>query len=357
MMKILVTLDFPPDVGGIQRYLHETVTHRYSCGDLVIAGSGFRSGGDDEYPCPVKRMRFPIPVPLKKILLLPMVPCLLHTLIRKGFSARIEAGNVYAALVPALLSFLFPVRYRVYCYGSELLALGRRYSLKVLILKSALRRAEALYYLTNVTLRILRDTCRCDNRCIQAYPRIDIPAHPVVRKVHPDGIIRLLSVGRLVHHKGHSVLLEAVAGMGTAAVPWHLTIAGDGPCHGMLMEKVKEMNGVENVVIDRKATDTDICRYYGEADIFILPSIETEKGVEGFGIVLLDAMAYGASIIASRSGGIEEVVGLYHGCAELVPPGDPESLRKALILLIKDDERRFRAAIAARRLLEERYVW
>ena len=85
--------------------------------------------------------------------------------------------------------------------------------------------------------------------------------------------------------------------------------------------------------------------------------METESGIEGFGIVLLEAMAYGAAIVASCSESIEEVVDNNSQYVELVQPGNSEALKNALTSLMADSERRFRMASAARQFLEERYVW
>jgi len=60
-MTVLVTLDFPPEKGGIQRYLHEIVVHTFTADDTVITGKGvarYRQG-DTRYPCRIERLGFP----------------------------------------------------------------------------------------------------------------------------------------------------------------------------------------------------------------------------------------------------------------------------------------------------------
>jgi glycosyltransferase involved in cell wall biosynthesis len=67
---------------------------------------------------------------------------------------------------------------------------------------------------------------------------------------------------------------------------------------------------------------------YHKADIFVFPSLNLPDAIEGFGIVLLEAMAFNIPIIASHAGGIPEVV--TSECAILVPPGNVTALGDAI---------------------------
>jgi glycosyltransferase involved in cell wall biosynthesis len=166
----------------------------------------------------------------------------------------------------------------------------------------------------------------------------------------------LLSVGRLVAHKGHTILLDAVAKL--PYIPqWHLTIAGEGPEHINLNSQLQHLSLEEHVTMTGEISDEALASIYSLSDIFILPSINTKLGIEGFGIVLLEAMAFGAVIVASRCGGIIETVGDNSDIAVLVPPGDPNALNVAILSLINDQQRRVDMAKLARRFCMERYAW
>ncbi|MBN1575460.1 MAG: glycosyltransferase [Chitinispirillaceae bacterium] len=356
-MNVLVTLDFPPETGGIQRYLADIVVHTFTDEDLVITGGGCRrhAGDENRYPCRVIRVPQPFLFVNKKLLLLPMFFLLWYQVVRRWPHVKVFAGNIYAALVPGLISFGCPLRYHVYCYGTELFPLRKKHSLRGLIGKTVLRRCAKVYYLTKTTLGLI-ENCHGSAPSLRVPPRIDLPDYRVCRKELRDGTIQLLSVGRLVPHKGHDVLIEAVSLL-KGSLPWHLTIVGKGTESGRLNSLVRR-HGLENrIILAGGVSPSGLATYYKDADIFIFPSVETASAVEGFGIVLLEAMAYGAAIVACRSGGIAEVVDNNNDYAELVPPNDPEALKNGLVSLMEDNERRFRMVCAARQFLEERYVW
>jgi glycosyltransferase involved in cell wall biosynthesis len=77
---------------------------------------------------------------------------------------------------------------------------------------------------------------------------------------------------------------------------------------------------------------TDVIPFYKRMDIFVLPSI-----LEGFGIVLLEAMAAGIPVVATNVDGIKEVIiNMTNGL--LVPSKNPEAISDAVIRLIEDPE-------------------
>ncbi|HEX2958559.1 MAG TPA: glycosyltransferase, partial [Chitinispirillaceae bacterium] len=163
-------------------------------------------------------------------------------------------------------------------------------------------------------------------------PKIDLPAFKRDTLEADKDCFTILSVGRFVRHKGHSVLLDAVADL-THSIPWTLTIAGDGPQYETLYQISIQYHFSNRVTIVKHPSRTDLIKLYHDANLFIFPSLELTDSVEGFGIVLLEAMAFRIPVIASKTGGITEVVN--NDSAILIPPGDPSELRKAIILLYK----------------------
>jgi glycosyltransferase involved in cell wall biosynthesis len=95
--------------------------------------------------------------------------------------------------------------------------------------------------------------------------------------------------------------------------------------------------------------DVELPRLYAAADVFVLPSLR-----EGFGFVLLEAMASGLPIVASNASAIPEVVG---DAGILVPAQDAGALAKALARLIADPEGREEIGRRGRQRVEERYTW
>lgn len=144
---------------------------------------------------------------------------------------------------------------------------------------------------------------------------------------HPGDRVVFLTVRRLVPRNGVDTLVNAwrAAGVGLKS---RLVIAGDGPEREKIRRIVGEDPSIElrGFVPDDELPDT-----YRSSDVFVLPSISGE----GFGLVVAEAMSSGLAVIATRCGGISDLV--QNGQSGLlVDPDDIDSLAHA-IKLIADD--------------------
>jgi len=155
----------------------------------------------------------------------------------------------------------------------------------------------------------------------------------------PSPGLRLLSVGRLHPQKGHRVLLDAIARARSAGATLSLLVAGEGAERGALEAQAAGL-GLQGHV--RLAGRREVRPLLAAADVFVFPSL-----YEAAGIALLEAMACALPVVASRTGGIPEVV--EDGVSGiLVAPGDADDLARALAALERDPERRRRLGLAAR---------
>jgi glycosyltransferase involved in cell wall biosynthesis len=149
----------------------------------------------------------------------------------------------------------------------------------------------------------------------------------------------LLAMGRLDEQKGPRVLVEAAARLKRGRKP-RCAIIGDGPWRDRLRAQVARL-GLQRVV-QLPGERGDVRSWLSAGDIFVLPSLW-----EGLPNALLEAMALGLPVAASRVDGVCEAVadgrdGL------LVPPGDPAALAQALASLMDDAGLRLRLGRAAR---------
>jgi len=156
---------------------------------------------------------------------------------------------------------------------------------------------------------------------------------------------RLLFVGRLTAAKGLPVLLDATAKLDGIT----LDIVGDGPDRQVL-ESYAGARGVSSRVrfLGYRGQE-EIRRLLSEADLFAMTSF-----AEGVPVVLMEAMASGVPVIATRIAGIPELVrdgqnGL------LVAPGDTDATASAARALLEDAELRNRLAAAGRATIEHDY--
>lgn len=144
-----------------------------------------------------------------------------------------------------------------------------------------------------------------------------------LRTVPPSGET-LLSVGRLVDVKAHSVLLEAVAALAGERPRLRLRVVGEGPERGSLEAQARDLGIADRVVFLGALPREQLSAEYRSADLFVLPSLR-----EGFGVVLIEALASGTPVVATRSGGPESIVDASLG--ELAEPGDAPSLARAIV--------------------------
>jgi glycosyltransferase involved in cell wall biosynthesis len=112
----------------------------------------------------------------------------------------------------------------------------------------------------------------------------------------------ILYVGRFYRRKRVNLLLEAAAQLQAVLPKLEVRIVGAGPCADEWRKLAAELNLGETVTWLGEISRADLAAEYNRADVFCLPSVQ-----EGFGIVLLEAMAAGKPIVAARAGAIPEV--------------------------------------------------
>lgn len=353
-MKVLLTLDFPPQHGGIQRYLFSVVKHRYGPGDRVITPAPAGPPPPQlSLPCPVEYVPSPLSLRRGKLALVALARHYRRLVAQVDCPIETECGNLYAAMVP----WLFRRPYAVYTYGTELLRLPNR-SLRSAVLRKVLSRAHTACALGAYTARLL-DNAGFHGPVVVLPPRLDVDETCVRENIArrraraSDGVFRILCAGRLVHHKGQQVLLDALRLLDRTR-RWEVWLAGSGPQLRDLL-RLRSRYGLDRFVSFLPGlSDSDLAERFSRADVLVLPSLTTSRGTEGFGIVLLEAMSHGVPVVASRCGGIPEVVG---DAGILVPQGDARALAEALSRLMSDSQIGVRLGEAGARRLLEAYVW
>jgi glycosyltransferase involved in cell wall biosynthesis len=162
----------------------------------------------------------------------------------------------------------------------------------------------------------------------------------------PEALI-VGSVGWLTDVKGHEYLIEAVAKLKPDFPSLHLVIIGSGDRHDALLQQ-SELAGLRDAVhLLGHRDDIEAC--LAGMDLFVLPSLN-----EGMGRALIEAMAAGLPVIASRVGGIPAVIS-HERTGLLVPPGDASALAEALRRLLDRPEWATQLGLAASRSVDSRY--
>lgn len=155
------------------------------------------------------------------------------------------------------------------------------------------------------------------------------------------------AVGRLSKVKGHADLIEAFSRVKANLDRAVLMIAGEGPLRGELEQAVKRLNLTG--VVKLLGFVRDIPHFLKAIDLFVMPSYS-----EGMPVALLEALAASRPVLATRVGGIPEVIGQVNA-GVLVRPGDISALANGIMTLGHDAQRRIELAEAGRQIVEKTF--
>ncbi len=165
------------------------------------------------------------------------------------------------------------------------------------------------------------------------------------------GTKRILFLGRLDARKGIEILIAAMPAVLKSVPGATLSVVGRGPMEQSARSLAERLGVSRSVEFAGSVAQDDLPRRYAGSSVYCAPTL----GGETLGIVLLEAMASGAPVVASRIPGYDETVrdgidGL------LVPPADPASLAASLVRVLTDPalEQRLRSAGLAR---AAEYAW
>lgn len=177
------------------------------------------------------------------------------------------------------------------------------------------------------------------------------------RRVGAEDRFLFLTVGGIEPRKGSLELVEALAAVrGVASPPPVLAVVGGhsfqdhGPYRERALDRARQLGIGRDLVVLGTVPDEELRRWYWSADTFVFPSVK-----EGFGLVVLEALAAGLPVIATDIPVFRQY--LTDGkTAVLTEPGDPRALAEAMTAIIRDGERRTRLA-AAGPDVAARFTW
>jgi phosphatidylinositol alpha-1,6-mannosyltransferase len=173
---------------------------------------------------------------------------------------------------------------------------------------------------------------------------------------------RVLTVARLAPdhaYKGVDTLIEVWPRVRQAVPTATLVVVGDGPDRGRLERRVEERGIAEAVTFTGGLSDERLKDTYATASLFAMPARHrtgSDAEGEGFGLVYVEAGAYGVPVVAGRGGGADEAV--QHGVNGLVvDPTDREAIASAIVQVLTDTELARRLGEGGRRLAETRFSY
>jgi phosphatidylinositol alpha-1,6-mannosyltransferase len=341
MRMLLVTNDYPPRAGGIQRYLSSLVKH---------------FPGETRVLAPAAPAAAPLPGVIRgdRTYLWPT------SSVRDWVTRHVEdyRPEVVVFGAPWPLAPLGPalarrtgIPFAVITYGADL-TVPAALPLVRQVVAGALRRAAAVFSLSRyTTARTERLTgrvvhylgCGIDLEAFRPSPGVEGRRWPVVG-----------CVSRFVERKGQARLLRAAHDLWRSGWRLEVLLVGEGPGERRLGRLAEQLE--VPVRFEVGASWDRLPELYREMDVFCMPVRSRWLGleVEGLGIVYLEAAATGLPVLAGGSGGAPETV--EPGITGFVVRSDAH-LRQGLEMLLGQPERARAMGEAGRGMVEERFSW
>jgi glycosyltransferase involved in cell wall biosynthesis len=168
--------------------------------------------------------------------------------------------------------------------------------------------------------------------------------------------LRLLSIGRLIEKKGFKFLIEACHLLHVSGLPLICHIVGEGPELASLQEAIQQRQLSEVVHLPGPLPQTDIVKMLAQSSIFVFPAIHDSVGdTDNLPTVLIEAMASGLPVVATKVAGIPEIV-QHNGNGILVSEKDPVQLAAAIQVMAADLALLERFGAASRQIAQEKFA-
>jgi len=264
-------------------------------------------------------------------------------------------------LVGAICKKIFGMRHITTAHAGDVFIMrnSKKFSR---ISKFILDNSDKITANSNYTSRAVAELDSSAERTIEVIPMgVDIerfnPKTKINLKNKFNSDYLIFSVGRLVEKKGIKYLVMAMKYIVKKYPDAKLIIGGDGPERKNLERLVENLNMRKNVTFLGYVKPSELPRYYASSDVFVLPSIETSQGdTEGLGVVILESLASGTPVVASRTGGIPEPI-RHKENGLLSNPKDPRDIAEKIILILSDTSLRKKLSSEGRSYVQKQFFW
>lgn len=237
-------------------------------------------------------------------------------------------------------------------WGDDVMVFPHRSPLHRWIVARAIGKAD---YVT-ATSPVLRDHTRKimkDQKQVEVVPfGVDLEQFQYLDRSSHSGV-HIGAVRWLTPKYGFDYLIRAFARLASKHDNLHLTIIGRGPMRGELESLVDKLNLGDKITFTGEVSQSQVVEYFRKFDIVAMPS--TSEG-ETFGVAAVEAMATGLPVVASRIGGLPDVV--QDGeTGRLVTPANVDELAAGLEFYVVNEELRREHGANGRKRVEALFNW
>ncbi|MBP3960475.1 glycosyltransferase [Gemmata sp. G18] len=326
------------EVGGMEKLLVEFARHcdrdRF---DLVFLALGRNGTVGDE----IEALGWPVESLELAPGLNPWLVIRLSLLFRKLGADIVHTHNTRPLLYAGLAASLARVKRIIHTRHGQRFGSSRRENV---MFRLAALTANRVVCVSHDSARLTRTEGVAPKRIRTLLNGIDITR---LRPATPEHNNPVLAVGRFSPEKDFTNLVRAAAIAVRSDPTFRLEIAGDGRCMPDIRQQVTDLNlgGAVRLL----GQISDIPTLLTQASCFTLASL-----TEGISLTILEAMAAGLPVVATRVGGNPEVI-TENETGLLVPASDPEALAAALLELWQDPTRRRKMGDAGRRRVEKHF--
>ena len=361
MRLAMITQDFPPDIGGTQRYALELANRlAASCGDFLLLAPDIPGGSSFDAELDFEVQRVGGSYNLHWYHAYRRLSNLRAT---RPFDAVLHIQWSTALLTNRLRNGSRPIPNVIIAHGRELLfnpfSGGPLNAAYQALRRSVLSRSAAIVAISDQTATIAR-------RLAAATPVTIVYNGTDPEKMKPDPSVAnpfrrpgqriILSMSRLVYRKGVDLLIRALPAVRARVGDVRLLVAGAGPEEAALHELANETEVRAHVDFVGATPPEGAARYYNMCDVFAMCARESHTDIEGFGLVYLEANACLKPVVGSRVGGVPSAI-VDGETGFLVDAEDVGQISDALSRILLDDELARRMGEAGRRRVVEYYNW
>lgn len=355
----IATQTFPPDLGGIQSYMHAvatTLSHRHYTVKVYADTLRGQSTQAFDQQQPYQIYRFGGLKPVRRR----WKGLRLTKSVRQGSSGNVILCDTWKSLEYLPSSLKQSARILCLAHGMEFPDNSTPQKRKRI--EKAFAKADRILANSRYTLDRLTSYLPDPERGDVLLPGITPPAlpsaaatqqvHEVIKDRHPV----LATISRIEPRKGHDKVLHALPALINDHTELTYVIIGSGPDKPRLANLVEELGLEKHVIFTGAVSDDEKNAWLGQADLFVMPSRAEGNSVEGFGLVYLEAAFFGVPSLAGEIGGAGDAV--LHGKTGLLCDSTSDTaVKKAIHDLLADDSFRQALGQAAKTRVESDFLW